>query len=59
MTHRQRIAGSVYAVGAVEAQAADSVGFTPRQLALGKWYKADTVRVPRIDVEFLAMDWAH
>jgi YVTN family beta-propeller protein len=56
MTPRQRIAGSVYSVGATEAQVAGTTGVTARQIALRKWYKADRVRGPRIDVEMLAVD---
>ena len=38
MTPRQRIAGSVYSVGATEAQVADTVAVNGEQIALRKWY---------------------
>lgn len=56
MTPRQRIAGSVYSVGATEAQVSDTTGVTGRQIALRKWYKTNRVRGPRIDVAMAAVD---
>jgi len=50
MTPRQRIAGSVYSVGATEAQVADTVSTSPDQIAQRKWYGLNRARPPRIDV---------
>jgi hypothetical protein len=52
MTPRQRIAGSVYSVGATEAQVSQTVGISPDNIATRRWYKIDKARGLQIDVPF-------
>tara|TARA_Y100000588_G_scaffold335468_1_gene375635 strand:+ start:286 stop:1974 length:1689 start_codon:yes stop_codon:yes gene_type:complete len=50
MTPRQRITGSVYSVGATEAQVADTVSVSPEQIANRKWYGLNRSTPPRLDI---------
>jgi YVTN family beta-propeller protein len=55
MTPRQRITGSVYSVGATEAQVSGTVAISPDNIAAKRWYKVDKARGTRIDVNFARM----
>jgi YVTN family beta-propeller protein len=56
MTPRQRVAGSVYSVGASEAQVSGTVAVNSEQIALRKWYDLNQGRPNRIDMAYTIQD---